>query len=149
MYSICSAAIKAGGGLASASKISEIPLSRLSSILTSNCLFTYTPVGSDRARSFPPLSTRFSHRSFSSSSPLLAYDKGRRPSKWEAFSRKYEPEINRVMGRLENFTRHPFIGGVTNGQILLLIIILGIFLPINNWINFFLLIGVMVLNMVA
>lgn len=98
-------------------------------------------------QSMPPQEPGSLIRHFSSSSAL--FSSNQRPSRWQIFTRKYEPEIDHVMRRIDHFTRYQFIGGVTNGQILLFVFVMNLFFPIQNYVNFFFLIVMMVINMMS
>merc|ERR1711942_577422 len=74
-------------------------------------------------------------------------DRRRRPKPFESFSRKYQPEFDHVVRKIENFSRSEFISGVTNGQIIFLVFLLSIFFPVENKVNLFFLVVFMVVNM--
>ena len=158
MLSMRSAAFRVGGGLSSIHSTTKIStethfFSRLPALLASNSFSTlsWNRVPSSNPRNSLSSLTPFLFpiRPFSSSSSLLSYDQRKGPSRWETFSRKYEPEIERVIRRIDYFNRYPFINGVTNGQILLLVFLLSIFIPISNYFNFLFLIVIMVVNMMT
>ena len=112
--------------------------------LTSPSSFPFAP--SSSIPSFTSSSPSF--RPFSSSASLPnRFNDDRRQKPFQSFTSKYQPEIDQVMRKIENFSRRELIAGVSNGQILLLLFILSIFFPVQNNFNLFTLFVFMVVNM--